>query len=104
VRLGGGLVLRDADRLLVPAVSDVLGHLELAPEDAGIVRLVGEYARILDDAPGDVEVWAKIGPKLLTALEALGASPRARAALKKGGAPNAVQNRLAVLREARRAN
>jgi len=47
-------------------------------------------------------VLASLGPKLLAALEQLGATPAARARQKSGGGGDAGPNRLQALREARR--
>lgn len=101
-----------SERKLVPAVEDTLAQLELAPEDAGIARLALGYARTIDRAeaiaaqaariPYDPDTseevkrlaarvsaqatMADLGPKLLAALDALGATPKARAAQSKPGA------------------
>jgi hypothetical protein len=74
-------MLRDAGDLLVPAVTATIAALKLTPADAGAVKLAQRYA-IAIDADGDLE---KLGPKLLAALESLGATPAARARLKEGG-------------------
>lgn len=42
--------LTAADRLLAPAVAEMLGALELAPEDVAAAKLAGAYARELDGA------------------------------------------------------
>lgn len=49
--------------------------------DLAAVELAATYARAIDDG-GDVD---KTGPLLLTALESLLMTPRARAATAKGG-------------------
>ncbi len=46
------------------------------------------------------ELLDKLGPKLLAALESLGATPAARARIKGGRSPDAPQSRLAQLRQA----
>jgi hypothetical protein len=76
------MTLRDAGELLAPAVNDTVAALTLAPEDAAAVKLAQRYAAAIDDG-GDLE---KLGPKLLAALESLGATPAARARLKEGSA------------------
>ncbi len=120
--------LRPADDLLEPAVAATVEALTTAPEDAAAIRLAQRYAATIDRAvqvaadldeipPEDYDtgkliqtlrakveaqaVLADLGPKLLAALDALGATPAARARLKAGGAPS-VPTKLAALREARR--
>lgn len=102
-----------ADGSMASAVAEMLAAVTREPEDAALVRLVERYAKTIDDAaeiadqaaliePEDenqarrlqalsrrVEhqaVLAELGPKLLAALESLGASPKVRAAMK-GGPP-----------------
>lgn len=121
-------MLRDAADLLAPAVAETVAALQVAPEDAAAVRLAQRYAATIDRAaeiaadldeipPEDYDtekliralrakveaqaVLAELGPKLLAALEALGATPAARAKLKAGGAPSA-PSRLEALRQTRR--
>jgi len=97
--------LRPADDLIGPAVAETINALQLAPEDAAAVQLARRYAAILDDAfalDDEVRTWGDLGPKLLSVLESLGATPKARAAALKGGASR-VESRLAAIREARRA-
>lgn len=119
--------LRPVDDLLLPAVKAAVAALTLADEDAATVRLAQRYAATIDEAATlayqlsmveyDDEqtaqrvnalakrveahaVMAELGPKLLVALEALGASPAARARMK-GGGPASGSSRLAALRAAR---
>jgi hypothetical protein len=99
------------DRKLTPAVEETLSQLELAPEDVGIARLAVGYARTIDQAaaiaaqaqriPFDPDTadevkrlaarvsahatMADLGPKLLATLDALGATPKARAVTAKSG-------------------
>lgn len=90
-------------RTVVKAVRDALGSLELRPQDGAAVRLAVAYAREIDADPTQL---GKLGPALLSALESLGMSPRARAALagKKGGEPDApAANPIDELRKRRRA-
>lgn len=107
--------MQSADRLLAPVVAEALGKLELAPEDGAAARLAERYAREIDgagavaaqadkvlrqvrDDPDTAELVAalraklgaraaveSLGPKLLQVLESLGATPKARAASRKGG-------------------
>lgn len=121
--------LRDADDLLAPAVAKTIAQLELAEEDAGAVKLAQRYAATIDQAAqiaaelADLEpdndnmvrrvnalakaveahlVLVDLGPKLLSCLEQLGATPVARSRMK-GGKTGGGTNRLEGLRQARRA-
>jgi hypothetical protein len=126
-------MLRDADELLAPAVAATVGALQLTDDrDAAVVRLTQRYAAAIDLAadlaaeadqvqldPDDpighiqlsrlaaqveaVAVLGTLGPKLLAALQALQATPAARARRKGGGGDRAEPNRLQALRAARRA-
>lgn len=102
-------MLRDADDLLVPAVRETLGALDVQAEDAAAVRLALRYAKTIDDhldADGQHDyAWAVrwIGPLLIDALEQLGATPAARARLKTGKTTEAPVGQLAKIRAARRA-
>ena len=126
-------MLRDADELLAPAVAASVNALQLTDDrDAAVVRLTQRYAAQLDRAAelaakadaieldpddrdgqlllatlaaqvGAQQALATLGPKLLAALQALQATPAARARRKGGGGDHAgEQNRLAQLRAARR--
>jgi hypothetical protein len=98
---------------LAAAVAETLAAVPAQPEDAGVRALAARYARTIDEAaaladslaqlPYDPDtaqqvarlrqrveahiVMVELGPKLLAALEALNASPRARAATGKPLAP-----------------
>lgn len=111
------------DRKLTPAVEETLEKLTLQPEDAALARLVLSYARTIDQAAAIAAHAAKIpfdpdtadevkrlasrvsaqvtmsdlGPKLLAALDALGASPKARAAVGKP-APSGSASKLNAMR------
>jgi hypothetical protein len=65
---------------LVEAVRGAVEVLALAPADQGAVQLALTYAAAVDAG----EPVEKVGPPLLAVLEALGMTPRARAALTKG--------------------
>lgn len=123
--------LASTDRQLAPAVLEALDGLDLAPEDAALSKLAEKYAREvdgaqaaaaqadkvlreIDDDPDTAELVGalraklgartaleNLGPKLLAALESLGASPKARAGLGKGGASSG-GGKLAQLRSASR--
>lgn len=90
---------RDADTLLAPAVADTIRQLDLADEDAAAVRLARRYAAAIDD--GGPATLNELGPKLLTVLESLGATPKARAAITKGTTASDTPSRLQALRAAR---
>lgn len=121
--------LASTDRQLTPSVLAALDGLELADEDVAVARLAEHYAREIDRADviaaqadrvlreidGDEEAaelvaalraklgarsaLESLGPKLLAALESLGASPKARAAVRKGGAVGGSSGKLAKFRE-----
>jgi hypothetical protein len=108
---------------LTAAVLETLGKVELRPEDAAIQALAEAYARTMDRAaaiaaraaalPPDPDVMEELdrlrkrvsaqvtmsdlGPKLQAALDALGATPKARATM---GKPNPVtgKSRLTAMR------
>jgi hypothetical protein len=95
-------MLRDADKLLAPAVERTLGALELGTVDDAVATLAQSYAAAIDaDTEGDA--LADLGPKLLGALKELQATPAARARRAGGGeGDRASPNRLQALRAARR--
>ncbi|MEC3975095.1 terminase small subunit [Amycolatopsis sp. H20-H5] len=97
-----GGCLRDVAGLLVTAVAETVAGLEISPEDRAVVKLAAAYAEQIDDAdPAErADVLEKLGPRLLAALDALGATPKARAAAKGGGA-RAGGGKLAAIRAAR---
>ncbi|MBL8926330.1 MAG: hypothetical protein JNM77_08825 [Pseudonocardia sp.] len=106
------------------AVADTLSKLQLQPEDAGIRALALRYGRTIDDArkladeaaalPYDPDtatlvarlklkvdahtVAVDVGPKLQAALDALGATPKARAVVGKPP-PASGKSALALLRD-----
>ncbi len=91
-------MLRDADELMATAVAATLDALDLTEADTAAVRLARRYAAAIDDDEAALDVY---GPKLLAVLEALGATPAARARLKGGKPADAKPSRLAQLRDAR---
>lgn len=93
--------LRSVDGMLGPAVSEMLRKLDLSPEDVAAARLAKKYAEAIDAAEDPQEALEKLGHRLLAALESLGATPKARALIKKGGASNGGESKLAQLRAAR---
>ena len=97
--------LRDVSELLWPAVQGTIASLDLKPEDAAAAKLAQRYARVIDQAPDakQASVLRWLGPELQKALESLGATPAARAALTKGGKPqDAPEDKLSHLRPRRR--
>jgi len=78
--------LRSTDALLKPAVSAAIGALGLDAEDGGAARLAELYAAEIDDSPEEAraEALERLGPRLLTVLDALGATPKARKAVGNG--------------------
>lgn len=108
-------------------VAETLDNLELAPEDAAVAALALKYAETIDRAvaiaaaaakiPYDPDVaeqveklkqrvgahatMADLGPKLLAALDALSATPKARSAVMKPGKPPAGTSQLQMLRAGR---
>lgn len=92
---------------MVPAVEATLDSLPLAKVDDAAARLARVYARALDDAAGLEDTAARslavsrIGPRLLDALESLGATPRARGLMTRGsqgGEAKPPAGRLASIR------
>jgi hypothetical protein len=69
--------LRSADDLFRSAVTQTLAALDLTAADEALRRLAWSYAEALD---ADPESLATLGPRLLSALESLQATPRARRA------------------------
>lgn len=74
---------------LTDAVTAALGSLEKTPKDGGAVRLALVYAEEIDR---DGTQLSKLGPGLLSVLEALALTPRARAALLSKGVRNDSDN------------
>jgi len=95
------MALQPAENLIAPAVKVTIAVLGPEKADAGLVALAQRYAAAIDEAPDRAKALCDLGPKLQSALESLGASPRARAALR-GAPPSRDQSRLAVLRAARK--
>lgn len=95
------------------AVNDTLEQLKLGPLDTAAAQLARKYAKAIDDAPDLAEAIDSTGPKLLSCLESLGATPAARARMIRGArgrmrgggggdGGNEGKSRLDQLREARR--
>lgn len=95
-----GPVLRDADDLLAPTMETTLAALGLADTDAAVAQLARRYAQAMDDARDPAWAARWLGPELQRCLEALGATPMARARLRKPDTPRGTP-RLDALRQAR---
>jgi len=112
--------LKDAARLLAPAVAQTIAGLDLTGKDAAAVKLAEQYADVIDRSDGHcrgcedpecrrapASAWSMrwLGPLLLDCLAQLGATPAARAAMtKRGDRPgDAPKSRLQALRDARQA-
>jgi hypothetical protein len=109
--------LRDASELLYPAVQETLAELGLLGDSSAATKLAQQYAKVIDSQNGHCRgctsddcrrsqgsAWAMrwLGPLLLDALEALGATPRAKAAQTKGTKPTETKpSGLAALRAAK---
>src|SRR5258708_20648956 len=97
-------MLREAGEVLGPAVAATVAGLTLAAADSAAVKLAQRYAAAIDDADNRAEALERLGPKLLTVLESLGATPAGRAKLKEGRpAGGSKPGGLQALREAHRA-
>src|ERR1700761_5771810 len=98
--------LRDTDRLMYPAVCETIAVLKLDPagQASAAAKLAKLYAIAIDEASDakQASVLRWLGPELLKVLESLGATPAARAAIKKPTKPaDDKPNGLAKLRAAR---
>lgn len=109
--------LRDASELIYPAVQETLAELGLLGDSSAATKLAQQYAKVIDSQSGHCRgcdsddcrrsqgaPWAMrwLGPLLLDSLEALGATPRAKAAQTKGTkTPEAKPGGLAKLRAAK---
>jgi hypothetical protein len=87
-----------ADAKVATAVEKTIKALQLRPEDAGAVQLARKYARTIDGLDDEQlpKVLGVIGPSLLKALQALGATPDSRAGAAKGGTPDVSPARAAL--------
>ena len=101
------MALQDAEQLLAYAVAETTDALGLTDQDAAAVKLARDYAAVIDASRDDAKIHAwtmrNIAPLLLDCLEALGATPAARARLKGGKPADAPRSRLQALRDARQA-
>ena len=104
IPVDGPCPLPEADQL-APAVEETLAALGLGAEHAAAVQLARRYSAAIDQAKDPAWAARWLGPLLLQSLEALGATPAAKAQLAKG-AKTAPQgpNRLDQLRASRGAS
>lgn len=84
---------------ITPALNKALKQVDTATADAGTVELARAYAASIDSA---TEPLSNLGPKLLACLDALLMTPKARAAVVKGGDDEEQPNPVDQLREKRR--
>lgn len=95
----------DGPGIMETAVTAAVDGLALEPQDLAMSALVRSYARAIDRAGHGADVLSDLGPKMFAALESLGLSPRARAAMTKrgsaGGSTRPDRSRLDELRERR---
>lgn len=100
-------VLREVSELLYPSVAATVASLDIDRDgkDAGMAKLALRIARVIDETPDAKQASAlwHLGAELHKVLESLGASPAARAAIKKPKTPDAKPDGLAKLRAAREA-
>jgi hypothetical protein len=102
------MAVRDASELLYPAVYATVMSLDIDRDgkDGAAAKLAVQYARTIDEAPPGKAYASAIrwlGPELLKVLAELGATPAARAAMKKPKPADAKPNGLQKLRDARSA-
>lgn len=94
--------LRDVSELHWPALAEALASAGLGPEDAAAVRVAKRLAQVIDEARDQEWAMRWLMPNYLAALDALGLTPQARAALTKGQKPAQDKpNGLAKLRAAK---
>jgi hypothetical protein len=97
---------------LVPMVEKALANLPLLPSDVATVKLAYEYAKAIDgeqcwECGGKSAILTRLGPKLLDALDKLGATPTSKVIDREPSDPEPkssaepTQNRLTALRSAR---
>lgn len=99
--------LRPADDLLVPAIRATIGALDLPETDTGLARLAERYGAAIDSATPESQARTllDLGPKLLSALESMGATPASRARIEKKAEPTSPSgpSELDVMRASRAA-
>lgn len=97
--------LRDASELIYPSAYATVMALDIDREgkDALAAKAVLRIARIIDETSDakQANVYRWLMPELTKLLEQLGATPAARAAMKKTKPADGKPNRLQQLRDAR---
>lgn len=83
---------------LFQSVERSLNSATLLPADEGVRELALTYAKSIDEG-GDLD---KLGARLLAALDALGLTPRARAAILKGANDERPDGHVSPLDELRK--
>ncbi len=96
--------LRAVDDMLAPAVRATVEALNLGPEDTAAAQVALQLARVIDQAADQAWAYRWLAPHMLAALEALNATPMARARVKGPVKGPDRTNWLAELRAARPAN
>lgn len=76
-------ILKDADDLVYPAVVQTLAALELTDKDAAAARCAERIAANIDEHTDQVYCMRWLMPELLKYLDALGATPDARARITR---------------------
>jgi len=93
--------LRSIDDMLYPAVAESIEALDLGPEDTAVAQLALQLAGTIDAARDPAWAARWLMPNLLAALEALHATPLARARAKVTTKQDSRPNWLAEMRAAR---
>jgi hypothetical protein len=88
--------LVEAGKLLAPAVEDTISAVASEPRLAGAAQLARRYAEAIDTADDHPQALRELGPRLLDALAAIGATKTAAKAVTAANAPG----RLTQLRAA----
>ena len=101
-------VLREVSELLYPSVAATVASLDIDRDgkDAAMAKLALRMARVIDETPDPKQASAlwHLGAELHKVLESLGASPAARAALKRGEGKDKPPARVSKLDQLRAAS
>lgn len=97
--------LREADQLLYPAAYATVMSLDIDRDgkDGMAAKALLRMARIIDETSDakQANIYRWLMPEITRLLEQLGATPAARAAMKKTKTADGKPNRLQQLRDAR---
>jgi hypothetical protein len=85
---------------LSAALSDTVSALDLEAQDDAVVALALAYAEAIDEQSGDPDALNSLGPKLLSTLVELKATPKSRT-VKSAAPVSKVKTPLELMREAR---